>query len=559
MGKWDDRRNALRASARAYYETPFPQQRLEDTSGFNRYLRKRDIKLPLEHLRRCGLLVPLVVEGPLRGGRGRHRLEKLPEIDNSSSLYVDIGVPVRDPAPYDLGRAEAGRGLYHPFQLLIANEMFVRLTWFKLDPGAPVFGVETNTRVMNRILRTNRESTLDFARSTAYTELLRLLRLLIKIDPIEAPSIRGTVRLGLRPSSEDWLAWRASQDPVAIMTDCGFEVEDLRRLYESTAMRASLRDPMVSWFPLVRNVRPSELDKLEGAALLAQSLYSIAELLRRFAQHWLHEEWPEEYDVRWGPAAAIWKQDLYGDERVTDHRRDVLRRIVRHFGLDPQPRVTLFVEGETEVGFIKEIADQMRLDLENQGVAVSNLRGHGTLGAKRKHGRGLGSSWFRDRLIELRQEECFPLIIIDANTDAERALKQLDDLLPVDPKVWDTDFEEANFTVGELVAVANACAREHRVRPIKVRAVRRDSASTIVEAISRAFPTTFKITKNEEWGKRLARWAAAHACPAARADAQGQRPIISQVLRAFRDVDVDYRATVEWRRKEREEKRSRRT
>lgn len=538
MTTWNDRRDILRACARDYFTTPFPQHRLEDRLAFESYLRKRGIHVFLQHLRRCGLLVPLVVEGPLGRGLGRHRLERLQDPTVSyRTLYVDLGVPARRLVPFDPHVRLVGRGLYHPFQLLTASELFTRL--------------RLGTELSGQFADHARKAAVTFAQSDEYTEMLRLLRLCIRIDPIAGPSVRGTVRYGFEPgrSFDDWLAWRASQDPEEIVAGCGFSRDDLRRLYDFVAKRATLSDPLIHWFPLVRNMERSRLEMLEGAALLAQSLYSLAELLRRFAERWLGERWPEEDDVRWGPQGPDVKRRFYGDERVTDGRRDVLRRITRQYGLDPQPKITWFVEGDTEVGFLHELGQRMGIDLENRGISVVNLHGQGALGGGRR--RTLGGVWFRDRLKELQREECFPMIVVDAHPDADRALQQLDrlGLLPVGYVMWKTDFEEENFSTGELVNVANRWAKKHGASSLRVSDVKRQAKPTIVEAINSAFGPGFAIQKNREWGRRLAGWAATHRCPVAVRDGEGERPIVSMLLTALRSVDANYRATVEARQK----------
>jgi hypothetical protein len=282
------------------------------------------------------------------------------------------------------------------------------------------------------------------------------------------------------------------------------------------------------------------MERLRGECLKAQSLYDIAELIRRFGEA-IEGNWPEEDDEWWGQPEV--KTRLYGGQRVTDRNRTVLRRIVRRYGLDPQPRACIFVEGPTEVGFIDEMSRLAGLDLENQGVTVVSLEGV----------HGLRSRRLRNRLAELRGEECFPLIVIDADQDASRTLRQLEKagLLPIEPVIWKTDFEEENFSVAELARVASAWSAEFGVQPVRLADVAAQPGKVIVQKLNRAFGPSFKIEKGEAWGRRLARWSARHKVPKAIADSEGNRPILTHLLRAYRAVGADYAATIEHREAQR--------
>src|SRR5204863_5604126 len=97
---------------------------------------------------------------------------------------------------------------------------------------------------------------------------------------------------------------------------------------------------------------------------------------------------------------------IYGSRRVTDGRRDVRRRIARRYGLDSSIRLVWFLEGETEIGFIDTFCSEVGIRLENRGILVQNLKGHGGLGS-------IKQDKFDRRLAEARREEQFTFVTLD--------------------------------------------------------------------------------------------------------------------------------------------------
>src|SRR5207237_6785530 len=134
-----------------------------------------------------------------------------------------------------------------------------------------------------------------------------------------------------------------------------------------------------------------------------------AEVLRRYAELIHNCTWIEEYDARHGPRGAIVKQSLYGAPRTGDFDRSVFRRLVREYDLDPQPRVTWFVEGDTEVGSVRHWSTLHDLDLGRAGIEIMNVRGVG----------GIASDRLRELLERYRREEAYAFISLDHDGGGE--------------------------------------------------------------------------------------------------------------------------------------------
>ncbi|MGB2695277.1 MAG: hypothetical protein WBD55_08845, partial [Dehalococcoidia bacterium] len=184
--------------------------------------------------------------------------------------------------------------------------------------------------------------------------------------------------------------------------------------------------------------------------------------------------------------------------------------------------------------------------LYKAGIELETLDGYGNV------------SKIRQTLQRLRREQRFPYVVIDFESDGLRQLRRYanDGLLPAEFKHWETDFEEENFSTGELVRVANALARQSgaKVR-VTVREVHdrrqanlaKGTDKRIVGLISECFGPefNFKEQKGAQWGTALADWALDHHPPPTHRDEHGQRPIIGVLQFLLRASYADYLGTVQ--------------
>ena len=91
---------------------------------------------------------------------------------------------------------------------------------------------------------------------------------------------------------------------------------------------------------------------------------------------------------------------------------------MRRFGLDPQARLTWFVEGDTEVGFARRLAERQGTTLQHVGIDLLNFHGLG----------GLSSDRTRLLLEQPTNEEVFAYVTVDrdaqSGTEHLRQLRQ---------------------------------------------------------------------------------------------------------------------------------------
>jgi hypothetical protein len=93
------------------------------------------------------------------------------------------------------------------------------------------------------------------------------------------------------------------------------------------------------------------------------------------------------------------------------------------------------------------------VDLDHAGLRVVSIRGIDNVEV------------FEDQLRRLREEEIFVVVCLDHDPPGggrrARHVRKLEEyqrggLLPVDSEVWEPNFVEHNFSVAEVVAIANA-------------------------------------------------------------------------------------------------------
>lgn len=234
------------------------------------------------------------------------------------------------------------------------------------------------------------------------------------------------------------------------------------------------------------------------------------------------------------------KRAMYGAARTADYDRAVLPRIARDFDADLRPRVTWFVEGDTEEACIRRIAARRQLDLGRVGRDLLNLNGLG----------GLAGDRLRSSLKTFQTEEICPYISIDKDrvasslSDLRRYASQR--LLPIGYAVWDPDFEAANFSIKELARIATKMATDEGfpapISPEDLRAEMDATGLPVGKAIEKLWNRMqFYGNKGERWGQSLAEWMVSTPGPALLATDDGERPVDALFARLLRVHLVDSR------------------
>ena len=212
-------------------------------------------------------------------------------------------------------------------------------------------------------------------------------------------------------------------------------------------MDAKFADPLEQWYGLISFVSVDQKKKLKDKALLAQTLYSMEQMLRLFYKDVTGDELrpPDELQERW-------KDRFYGDG-VTQNELQYLEFLANEYHLNPRPNLILVVEGDGEAEQFPRLAKELLgYSFSRLGIEVFNLQGVGNLTAKK------GIEMFIDAY---HHRQTIVFIIVD-NEDRPTGIKK--SLVQAKTKyntkrrvtkdeyiyIWDKNIEFDNFSHKEI-------------------------------------------------------------------------------------------------------------
>lgn len=256
----------------------------------------------------------------------------------------------------------------------------------------------------------------------------------------------------------DWETYARAWSPKETEKIFGLTPEKLKHAYKALAGQQSQGDPLSSWYKLVQFVSPRERERLKGAALAAETMRSGAFML------------------------GLLYKDLYGEElnhpneiygTIITHmpelevRSDVRRHlefVVNQYDLNPRPKLTLFLEGQSEELAVKAIFERyFGAPVGTHAIEIVVLGGVGTATGSKRDDR------FRAilRLVDyLHHHQTFTFLILDnenyatklkaAAADAKSTLHAKRYITrPEYLKIWKDSFEFDNFSATEIATALN--------------------------------------------------------------------------------------------------------
>ena len=463
---------------------PYRQSSVMDTGRFARFIKDHGIDLSwqaLHQLAEVGVLHPILVFESVTGNDPSRYVEV--DVGFDTATYIDLGRSVEaeelKPVPLfdELASGAAREMIWHPFQLWEAAQIARRLE-IRIALEGSLADPKDYQKTVRRLLSAVRPALSNFSNHPQHLEFLRVLGVLLAVEPLVITAVDTRLKLNLLDLDEGiegYFAWREQVEPADVLTKTGTTVEVLEGWHRSLALEASFNDPVESWRTLIRFAPRDKRAGFRGDAALAEELYYSSEVLRRFLENHLGvDRLLEEDDVRYGAQGPIVKERHYGKSRTIDFDRSVFRQVVRQYHLDPQPRFRWLLEGATEEAFVYRFAEHQHLDLTRMGVEIINIHGLGGLEGERV------STYLRIS----SEEEVFAYVTIDFDKLIKnpRILQKYagDKLLPAGFKIYEPDFEEANFTLEELAIIANTLAQQQGSKsdPITAQEIRQEINSS---------------------------------------------------------------------------------
>jgi hypothetical protein len=263
---------------------------------------------------------------------------------------------------------------------------------------------------------------------------------------------------------------------------------------------------------LLALTRVEDRDRLVGKVGGAMVVLEAARCLRR---HALEHGFKLEEEMFRGP--GVFTNSYFtrsrGSHEIVDGIRSAKLKFVRGFGLDFSLRVRIYVEGATEYGCFKLLAEGLRyvevIDLKGEFVQKNALA-------------------FRESLRNDKRSHIYSLIVLDSDVGDNARIVRLSasekDFLG-EFYLSHPDFETQNFSLGELVEIASQSAE---VEIDQDKFVEVKSGGEFLKRLKKEYPQ-ISLLKGAEWGELLAKYSINH--PQATPIGLAPDRIINQVYR----------------------------
>ncbi len=251
----------------------------------------------------------------------------------------------------------------------------------------------------------------------------------------------------------DWHEFAREWNPRKVEQLFELTSAKLRHAYEGLAISQAHCDPLERWYQLIQFVKLSERKKLKGDALYAETLRSGAHMLRLLYRDLYNQELPHPNEVAGKIITHIPELETRKDTRR------YLELVVNRYGLNPQPTVSLIVEGSSEEKVITAVFEKYFGNHPGKyGIEVIVLGGvDAATGAKEDRFRAI------IRLIDyLHHHQTFTFLILDNERYARKlkaGAKEAKSIhsrryvtRPEYIKVWAKSFEFDNFSSVEISA-----------------------------------------------------------------------------------------------------------
>lgn len=278
-----------------------------------------------------------------------------------------------------------------------------------------------------------------------------------------------TIRVPKMAYSDDWMNvkgldwnWREfarNWKPHEVERLFDLSPTKLRHAYEGLAISQAHCDPLERWYQLVQFIKLSQREKLKGDALRAETLRSGAHILRFLYKDLYDEDLPHPNEVTGKVITHIPELETRID------KRRYLELVVNRYGLNPQPTVSLIVEGRSEENAVTAIFQQyFGAHPGKYGIEIIALGGvDAATGTKEDRFRAI------IRLIDyLHHHQTFAFLILDNERYAKKLKAEAQKAKsihsrryvtrPAYLKVWKRAFEFDNFSCTEIAAVLTEMA-----------------------------------------------------------------------------------------------------
>jgi hypothetical protein len=261
----------------------------------------------------------------------------------------------------------------------------------------------------------------------------------------------------------DWREYCRNWDANEVAQLFSLTEEKLRHAYTSLASSQASHDPIEKWYPLTQFVSVKERDKLKGSALYSETVRRSAIMLGLLYKELYKSELPQFDEVLGTILTHFPEKEI----RVDPLKH--LKYVVNRFNLNPQPKVTLFVEGESEEIVVESIFEKILGAHHGKfGIEIINLHGVDTAtGGKADRFRAIL------RLVDyLHHHQTITFLILDNENYAKKLKKEAREAKSKHHKkrhvtrseyikVWKNSLEFDNYSASELADALTRHSKGH--------------------------------------------------------------------------------------------------
>ena len=275
-----------------------------------------------------------------------------------------------------------------------------------------------------------------------------------------------------------WEEEAANFDPKQVETEFQLTERKLEHAYNAIATAANSKDPIEKWANLVEFISIKQKNALKGDALLAFNLRCAANMIRRLHKDLYGVDLPPSHEVN--TEVISHSPEL---EQRDDCRRH-LEFVVNQYDLNPQPKLVLLVEGESEVALIDTIFQPLfGHHPGTAGIEIINLRGVDNATGNKKYDRFTAIV----RLIDyLHHHQSMTYLLLDDENYARKlqeAAEHKPSLLssnrlamaPDHVRLWGVCLEFDNFSNTEIAKALTKIGNGAKFSPAEIALAREDS------------------------------------------------------------------------------------
>ncbi len=259
----------------------------------------------------------------------------------------------------------------------------------------------------------------------------------------------------------DWHREARRWDPKKVQNLYGLTPQKLDHAYKGLAIDQASCDPIEPWYQLIQFISAHERGKLKGDALRAATIREGAQMLRLLYTDLYGKDLPHPNEVSRTIITPL------PELAVREDTRRHLEFVANRFGVNPQPRLCLLVEGASEETTVTRLfAEHYGVHPGRCGIEIIPLGGVSVATGNRKDDRFSAII----RLIDyLHHHQTFAFLILDNEGYAKRLEKALRDRRSIHGdrryvtrreyiRLWRESFEFDNFSCTEIAAALTKLA-----------------------------------------------------------------------------------------------------